>query len=145
MQLIPRVLRARAAVLSALGAVVLWELIVDPYFWWRDSTDFLIPAPFWQRGLGFVEIALLLLAASALFRSRDILGQRLVVAETLARLLSTILLVQRDGVARFIGGFGAEEFLSWHLLAIGCRVLILALLFESTRSDGERVGAHRGL
>lgn len=119
-----------------LVAVLVASVLLDPYTFHLTASDLVQPAPWWQRTLGLADVALLVLLGVLLWRRRPTLAFWVAGGETLYALALGIGFVARDGVARFIAGFGAEEYLTLYLGAIAVRVLVLLLtrLVERSRA-----------
>ena len=114
--------RAAGVGLSALLAIA---VLLDPYTLRHDASDFVRPGPAWQIALGLTDVVLLAGVGILAFRQVWRRAFSLLTCEILFALLAAIVLVQRDGVARFIQGFGAEEYASFYLGSIALRVILL--------------------
>ncbi|MDB4908761.1 MAG: hypothetical protein JWO05_3545 [Gemmatimonadetes bacterium] len=119
-----RLKRALAVTLALLLAIL---VIFDPYTLHRTASDLTVPAPAWQLALGLADLALLAIVGILAFVGRAVASD-LLFGEIIFALLVAIVLVRRDGVSRFVRGFGAEEFLSFYLLSILLRIVLLRLL-----------------
>jgi hypothetical protein len=130
----------RVARLLLLFAIMV-GIALDPYSWHRTASDATIGAPWWQ--ITGAVLALILGACAAAFIWRDHRSRAavLLLIETLLSLAWSALLVRRDGMSRFVRGFGAEEFLSVYLVLLACRVLLLYSLLapdSAERSNAKR-------
>jgi hypothetical protein len=122
--------RAIAILLAGLLAV---GVLLDPYTFRHTASDFVEPAPWWQVTLGLADAALLLCTGMLLLRRLPLAAFWVAGAELLYALTLGVLFVARDGVARFVAGFGAEEYLTLYLATIALRVVLL-LLTSTLRS-----------
>lgn len=127
-----RVLTSATAVF--LAGVTLW----DPYTLPSDSVR---TAPWWQFGLMLADVSLLATIAALLWRNRTG-AHHVVLGELLFAIGSAVVLVRRDGVARFAHGFGAEEYLSLFLVTVAIRVALYASVVprEPKRADDVAAG-----
>jgi hypothetical protein len=114
----------RAAGVALSGLLVL-AVLLDPYTLSHDASDFVRPGPAWQIALGLTDVVLLLGVGIFAFRQAWQRAFNVLTCEILLALLAAIVLVQRDGVARFIQGLGAEEYASFYLGSIALRVILL--------------------
>ena len=122
----------RRIIAIALVCLALSSVLLDPYTWSLNGADLVIRAPVWQTTLALVDASLLALAIGYLLRRQNVYASRVLTGEILYALAVAILLVNRDGVARFVHGLGADEFLSAYLLALSLRVAALVLMRAST-------------
>jgi hypothetical protein len=102
-------------------------VLLDPYTFHSTASDFVQPAAWWQRTLGLTDAALLLLIGVLLWRRLPRTAFWVAGAEALYALALGIGFVEREGVARFIAGFGAEQYLTEYLGMIALRVVVLLL------------------
>ena len=112
----------------ALGALVLLSVLLDPSTFHLNASDAVVPAPSWQLTLALMDAFLVVLGAAMVWRGRADLGFNLLVGEFLWNLALCALLVSRDGIARFVHGFGGEEYLSLYLAALALRVILLFVI-----------------
>jgi hypothetical protein len=115
----------------AIGVVLAGALMVgvllDPYTFSKTASDFVEPGPWWQMALGLLDAALLAWIAVLLTRRRALAAFWVAGTELVYALSLGIVFVARDGVSRFVAGFGAEEYLTLYLASIGLRVVLLLL------------------
>jgi hypothetical protein len=112
---------------AALAVLVIATILLDPYTFALNASDMVIPAPWWQTAASLTGVPLLIAYLVLLRRQRTRPAFTLLVCEFLLVLAVAVVLVRRDGDSRFIRGFGAEEYLSWFLVALCVRVVLLAL------------------
>lgn len=125
---------SRLAMIALIGILIL-TVLLDPYTLHYNGSDAILPGPWWQRALGLGSVVLLVLVAALIWRAALEKAGGVLCAETLMSLGFSVVLIQRDGLARFQMGFGAEENLSWYLAALGLRVLLLYWI--TLRSSGK--------
>jgi hypothetical protein len=118
----------------ALITVVLIGLLLDPYTFHHDAGDAVMPAPVWQRVLGLVDLSLLAASLSMVWQKRYDGALALLGSETVWAIGSVLVLVNRDGMGRFIRGFGAEPYLTEYLAVMGLRLAAMACLWWVGRS-----------
>jgi hypothetical protein len=124
------------AITIALACLIAILVLADPYTLHLNASDMVMPAPLWQIGLGLFDVGLLLavaiLAARHLFRLATIVaGIALPYAVVVA-----LLLVQRDGLDRFIAGFGAQPTVAWFLVVLLLRIaLVYCTRWASVRQN----------
>lgn len=111
-------------------ALVLW----DPYTLNYNSSDLVMPGPWWQLSLGLLDLGLLAYVLVLLWKRNPPRAFAILAAETVLSLLLMSILYHRDGVGRFRRGFGAEDYLWEYLLAMGLRVVVLALTSPQRKS-----------
>jgi len=111
-----------------LGVLVGATILLDPYTFHLNAGDVLYPAPLWQLGLGLVDALLVVSGVLAALRDRAQLAFLVLAFEGLLTLGLCTILVQRDGVDRFVAGFGAQEYLSLYLTALALRIILLTLV-----------------
>ena len=111
-----------------LGALVGATILLDPYTFHFNAGDVLYPAPLWQLSLGLVDALLVVSGVLAALRDRAQLAFLVLAFEGLFTLGLCTILVQRDGVDRFVAGFGAQEYLSLYLAALALRIILLTLV-----------------
>lgn len=128
---------------AVLSAFVLFSVTVDPYTFRRTAGDYVQWGPWWQVALGIVDLLLLVALLAFVWRRDTRRSAQVLAIESLFNIAVAIGLLHRDGIARFIQGFGAEEYLSFYLFALAIRVLLLfAILTRAgNRSLGERAGS----
>jgi hypothetical protein len=115
------------AIAVTLAGLVAFLVLLDPYTFHKTASDLIQPAPAWQLALGLADVALLA-AVGTLALLRRTVAFDLLAGEIVFALVVAILLVSRDGVARFIHGWSAEEYMSFYLGSIALRVVLLWLL-----------------
>src|SRR5258707_461931 len=98
--------------IAILGALVFASILLDPYSWHLNASDAVVPAPAWQLTLSLIDAGVLVVGVGLALRDRAEVGFTVLAVEYLFNLGLCALLVHRDGVARFLHGFGAEEYLS---------------------------------
>jgi hypothetical protein len=108
-----------------LVVVLVAGVLLDPYTFHSTASDFVQPAPWWQLTLGLTDAALLVLVGVLLWRRLPRTAFWVAGTEALYALALGIGFVERDGIARFVAGFGAEEYLTMYLGTIASRVLVL--------------------
>lgn len=123
-------------VFAILSALILFSVAVDPYTLRRTAGDYVEWAPWWQVSLGIVNLLLLITLLVLVWRGDMRRASRLLTAETLYNIGVALALVHRDGIARFIHGIGAEQYLSFYLVAIGLRVILLFAVMEGIDVPG---------
>jgi hypothetical protein len=117
----------------ALIGVVLVGVFVDPYTLHHDATDLVMPGPWWQSALGFVDLSLLSASLGMVWRRRYAAALALLGSETLWAIGSALILVNRDGPGRFVRGFGAEPYLAEYLIVMGLRLVAMICLWQAMR------------
>lgn len=112
-------------------------VFLDPYSLHANASDAVLHAPWWQTRLAVIDVVLLGAALWFVWHDRGATAFRLIGAEALFNLTIGVALVLRDGVGRFVMGFGGEEYLSIYLTLIALRiVLLLVLSNEQPRPTG---------
>ena len=111
-----------------LGALLIGGVLRDPYTFHLNASDYVAPAPTWQVALGLLDVALLVLSIVTAWRGRLGSAFTLLVLEALFALTLAAALVARDGVARFVTGLGAEQYLTEYFALIGLRFVLLTLV-----------------
>jgi hypothetical protein len=106
---------------ALLGAMVL----LDPYSFSTNTSHFRQPAPVWQIGLALTDLCLLGLFARALCMGRERRAIVFLAASTVLNLLLNIVFVLRDGLGRFLMGYGSYDLLPIYLTTIVFRVMLL--------------------
>jgi hypothetical protein len=117
----------------ALIMVVLIGVFVDPYTLNLNASDLRIPGPWWQMLLGLADLSLLAASLRMAWRRRYSASLALLGSETLWAIGSALILVNRDGMGRFVRGFGAEPYLAEYLIVMGLRVVAMACLWQAAR------------
>jgi hypothetical protein len=130
----------RRGLAMTMALVLAAGVLLDPYTLHRDASDLIRPAPWWQLLLGLGDVALLVLVAISSWRRQLRQAVSLLMIELLFALSSAIVLIARDGVARFNYGIAAEQYASLFLIWIGLRVLLLAILTRAAWTDRARAG-----
>jgi len=102
-------------------------VLLDPYTLHLTASDFVQPAPWWQRTLGLMDVALLVSVGILLWRRLPRSAFWVAGAEALYALVLGIGFVERDGITRFVAGFGAQEYLTLYFGTIVVRVIVLLL------------------
>lgn len=110
---------------SILLTLIAAGVLLDPYTWRGTGSDAVSRAPWWQIALAILSLALLGLAALSVWNRQSTRLASAVLAEALLSLISSAALVERDGLNRFVHGFGAEQLLSLYLLLMACRLILL--------------------
>lgn len=108
-----------------LVVVVVCGIALDPNAWNPTGTDLATGALNWHMLVALLSMGILVMGARYLIRARNILASKAFLAETLLSLLISAALVQQDGFRRFTHGIGAEQDLSYYLLLVACRVVLL--------------------
>ena len=129
--------RAIGIFLAGLLAV---GVLLDPYTLRHTASDYIEPAPWWQMTLGLADAAFLVCVAMLLLRRLPLAAFWVAGAELLYALVLGIVFVARDGVSRFVAGFGAEEYLALYLATIALR-LVLLFVTSALRSASRRAVA----
>jgi hypothetical protein len=122
----------RRIIAILFASVALVGVLLDPYTWSLNASDGVVRGPAWQVTLGLIDAILLALAIGYLLRRQNVHASRVFTGELLYALATAVLLINRDGIARFVRGFGAEEFLSAYLMALAFRVAALGLVLGTT-------------
>lgn len=107
------------------GAGLLASVALDPYTLYSSASDAAIPAPWWQTAIAGADALLIIGFLVFVWRLQDHAAALSLSTAILVNLFSNIGYVQRDGVARFLLGYGAEEYLSVYLLFMSVRILLL--------------------
>ena len=124
----------KTRILVTIGlALITLSVLRDPYTLYLNGSDFLSAAPRWQTSAAMLDIALLLGTAIALLRGMSRLAATLFAGELLYALAFNAILVRRDGIARFIWGFGAERHILDFVVVFGIRAIILVALVQNAR------------
>src|SRR5687768_3639562 len=92
----------------ALIVLVLTGVLLDPYTLHHDASDAVVPGPLWQTLLGLVDLSLLSASLVMVWRRRYDRALGLLAFEALWAVGSALILINRDGMGRFVRGFGAE-------------------------------------
>jgi hypothetical protein len=111
-----------------LGALVAASILLDPYTFHLNAGDVLYPAPLWQLSFGLVDAVLVVSGVLAALRDRAQVAFLLLAFEGLFSIGLCAILVHRDGVERFVAGFGAQEYLSLYFAALALRIILLTLI-----------------
>jgi hypothetical protein len=111
-----------------LGTLVVATVLLDPYTFHLNASDYLQPAPAWQLSLGLVDALLVVSGVLVAWRGRREIGFLVLSFEALFTLGLCAILVHRDGVERFVAGIGAQEYLSVYLAALALRILLLVVV-----------------
>ena len=119
------VTRVGAALVIALLAAA---ALLDPYTLHLNAGDVLLPAPPWQALLGLGDVALLLVTAGLAWGGKTLRASAALGFETVFNLTVNVALVMRDGLTRFLHGFGAQEYLSIYLCAVALKVVVVVVL-----------------
>jgi len=130
-------MRLRILVVIALVFVAL-SIFTDPYAHNLNGSDVLLPAPTWQAVAALVDIALLLTAGVVELRNRSSVATKLLAGEFLYAVAVNALLIRRDGVERFIWGFGAQRHVLDFVVVFGLRTLVLLALLQAVRRRDRR-------
>ena len=112
-------------------ALVALSVLVDPYTFHLTGSDAVVPAPLWQTSLALVDFGFVVAAVVSLVGGRGRAALSICVGEFLYALAFNLLMVARDGVARFYWGFGAESHVLDFVIIFGLRALIIAALLWS--------------
>lgn len=132
----------RRLMVSLLIGVLAAACILDPYALHANASDAVLHAPWWQTGLALLDVGLLGTALSLVWRGRDAAAFKLIGVEALFNLIVNLAWLLRDGVGRFVRGFGGEEYLSVYLILIALRVVLLLVLSnERPRPSGATVSS----
>ena len=116
--------------LPVIIAVLLFlAVLMDPYTLHLNASNYVGPAPRWQLALGVGDLLLVALTGILTLRRVDCPAFAVMSVELPFALLAALVLMLRDGVGRFVHGFGAEEYASFYL----CTVLLRVALLQLTR------------
>ena len=110
--------------------------ILDPYALHTNASDAVLNAPWWQTGLAVIDVVLLGTALWLVWHGRGGATFKLIGAEALFNLTIGVAGVLRDGVGRFVSGFGGEEYLSVYLTLIALRIVLLLVLSNEQATPG---------
>jgi hypothetical protein len=113
-------------------------VLIDPYTVHLNASDAILPAPMWQLVLGLLDVALLAAVGLLSWRRQFRQAASLLTIELVFALSSAMVLIGRDGLARFTHGIAAEQFASSYLTWIGVRVLLLAVLYRAAWAERAR-------
>lgn len=140
----------RAIVLLLLALVIL-AVIRDPFSFFETASDSRWPAPWWRILLTLSEIGCLMFAAAYLWLRRYDTALRLILAEAMFNVAIVAVQVRHYGIKRFLEGYGASEYLSWYLLTVLTRLVLVSVLAlqrtprEEAESHSTRVYAANSL
>lgn len=119
-------MQERRLLTAAALFTVLGSTLVDPYTWFGDASDFVMPAPTWQTALGLANAALLIGSLVLMWRKRYGKVLAVLVGEFSFNVALNLIYLDRDGLQRFSHGFAGEQYLSWYLLFLLLRVWVIA-------------------
>lgn len=126
----------RRIILTSLSVLVLFSVLLDPYTFRRTASDYVEWAPGWQMLLGITDLVLLVALVALVGHGSFLRASQLLMAETLYSLTVASVLLQRDGLARFVHGIGAEQYLTLYLAALGLRVVLIVAMMRTPRVPG---------
>ena len=109
----------------AVLCIVIVIVYHDPYTFYENASDLRRYGPWWQIGAGLLDLALLIIAAWHIVRGDLPATVAVLSLGAVYSLGLGVIYVERDGVSRFVGGVGGEQFLTVYLLAIGLRVFLV--------------------
>jgi hypothetical protein len=124
----------RRVAAGVIGFALLACIALDPYTWYRDASDAAVRAPWWQTALAGADALLIAGFAVHAWRSDYRAASLCLAAAIVVNLLTNAAYVSRDGVDRFLMGFGAEQYLSLYLGTIAIRALLLIWTCSCGRS-----------
>jgi hypothetical protein len=125
-------------VLGLLTVGVLWE----PYTSVLHRSDVIIPAPFWQAAVAYIDIGILVAIATLSAKRRFETASVVMILELGFYLCRNAVLLIRDGWHLFIygNGLGPVSVLSEYVVFLVLRALLIMLLVSS-RSETTRAAA----
>jgi hypothetical protein len=113
--------------LLATAVVLLWaSTLLDPYTWFRNASDFVLPAPVWQTFLGLVNAAFFPAVLILLWRQRCSGAMMVLLFEIAFNVTVNLIHLHRDGLQRFTHGFAGEQYLSAYLVLLLIRAWLIA-------------------
>jgi hypothetical protein len=130
-------MRLRIIVAISLALVAL-SVLADPYTHNLNGSDAILPAPTWQTVAAFADIGLLIAAAIMVLRSLYSGAAKVLAIEFLYALGFNYVLLNRDGIERFIWGFGAERHTIDFIVVFALRLLVLLALVQTIRRRERR-------
>lgn len=119
-------LRFRRGLIAVLTSLLVLAVLLDPYSFRESASDDLARAPLWQIGFAFLDILLIAWSGVSAWRGHTQRACLLLGLGTILNLAVAISQVHRDGIARFVMGYRAEEYLTWYLAALALRTVGLA-------------------
>jgi hypothetical protein len=129
----------RTRIFAAIGlAFIALSVYSDPYTHNLNGSDGFVAAPTWQTWVAGMDIALLAAAVALVLRTWIRAACIVLIGELLYALAYNALLVHRDGIDRFIWGFGAQRHVLDFIVVFGLRVLILVGLLQALRHRESR-------
>jgi hypothetical protein len=118
----------RRLIVVLLLGVLLAASILDPYAMHANASDAVLDAPWWQSGLALLDAGLLAIALWLVLRNHGASAIKLIGIEALFNLVLSVGWVLRDGVGRFLHGFGGKEYLSVYLTLVALRIVLLLIV-----------------
>ena len=112
-------------------------LLIDPYTWRRTGGDLIVSAPLWQRVVAWASVVALGAAFVMTLRRKWKTAIDLALLAAVVNLGWNVVLVGRDGMARFVRGIGAEPYLFAYLLVWLWLFVVLGALFRLYRLDAQ--------
>ena len=125
-------MKLRILLAIVLGFIAL-SVYADPYTHNLNGSDALFPAPLWQTMAAIIDIVLLIAATVSLLRDLSRPTVVLVATELLYALAFNAILIYRDGVERFIWGYGAQRHVLDFVVVFALRIGVLFALMERLR------------
>lgn len=119
-------MKTRRRLLAVAALLLGASSILDPYTWFRDASDFVLPAPVWQTVLGLANTMIIIAAVVFLWRKRYGAACAGLVFEFTFNVAANLMYLHRDGLQRFSHGFAGEQYLSLYLVVLLLRVWIIA-------------------
>jgi hypothetical protein len=113
-------------------------VLVDPDTVRLNASDVILRAPAWQLVLGLADVVLLVAVGFLSWRRQLRRAGSLLTIELIFALSSAMVLIERDGLARFTHGIAAAQYASLYLAWIGLRVLLLAILHRAAWTERAR-------
>jgi hypothetical protein len=120
-----------------LGALVVATVLLDPYTFHFNASDYILPAPTWQLSLGLVDALLVISGVLVAWRGHREIAFLLLSFDALFAIGLCAILVHRDGLERFAAGIGAQEYLSLYLAALALRILLLVLVHRMPTTSAQ--------
>jgi hypothetical protein len=117
----------RVLLLISIAFVAL-SVLADPYTFRLNGSDVLLTAPRWQSGAALVDVLLLIAGGVLVLKHETRTALAMLAAELIFALTLNAILIHRDGIDRFIWGFGAERHVLDIAVAFGLRLLVLIAL-----------------
>ena len=129
----------RLRFIAAIGlALVTLSVYGDPYTHNLNGSDAFLPAPLWQIAAGLLDIGILISGIILVLRGLFSTAVKLLAVEFVYAIGLNLILINRDGIERFIWGFGAERHTIDFIVVFGIRVLTILALVQPLRHRAGR-------